>query len=149
MESTPEKQFWWATVTTLEPSCFATLTRPDIMNMMELGERTVNVLQKAGHQRTKADIESVMSMFGQLPFLTRLRSRLLRRNCCQYMQVLRLEEKELLYKQGDVGDAMYIVVSGAMTVAKWRGSMNNRAPAARRGEFDHCGVGTTFGEKCE
>ena len=43
---------------------------------------------------------------------------------------------------------MYIVITGSMSVEKWRGSDNKRSAAARRGEIERCQIGTTFGESC-
>jgi hypothetical protein len=113
-----------------------------------LGEHVVGILEKTFYARTQADIEHVLDMFNDLEFILRLRSRLLQQHCCRFFRVMRMTAGEPLYKQGDVGNTMYIVINGSMTVEKWRGSENKRQASKSRGEESRCRIGQSFGENC-
>ena len=52
---------------------------------------------------------AVNDMFAQTAFMQRLRSRLLQQHCCRYLRIMRVEEGDLLYKQGEEA-----------TVGNWR-----------------------------
>jgi hypothetical protein len=114
----------------------------------EIGESVVGILQQPSGQRSKAQIDLIQSLFESLPFMQTFRSKLLQQHCCRYLRAVRLLPGQLLYSQGEVGEEMFIVVSGSMTVQKWRGNDNKRPAAKRRGENSRCSIGTAFGEQC-
>ena len=126
---------------------FATLSREDFKHVNnEIGESAVAILEKTFFQRSDKDINQVLKLFDHLSFVERLRGKLLQQHCCRFMSVQRLEPKQVLYKQGDVGDKMYIVLNGTLKVEKWRGSSNQRQSSNARGELAQCRIGMSFGE---
>ena len=113
---TNDEQLHGATTTATEDCTLATLSRKDFIHVSEeIGEKTVQVLEKKPTLRTQKELTAVNEMFSQTAFMQHLRSRLLQRHCCRYFRVIRVEEGDLLYKQGEEGDAMYIVISGSMS----------------------------------
>eukprot|EP01048_Picozoa_sp_COSAG05_P003026 COSAG05_NODE_134_length_17060_cov_9.767761_8_plen_1177_part_00 len=147
--STLEEQCHSTTVTVMSDSSFGTLTRDNFLHVSdEIGEAAVKILETASNKRSESQIDNVYSLLRQLPFLVRLRSRLLQRHCCRYMRAARLEKGQLLFQQGEIGDSMFVVISGSMSIEKWRNKNNKRRTAKRRGEVERCRIGMTFGEEC-
>eukprot|EP01043_Picozoa_sp_COSAG02_P028960 COSAG02_NODE_1783_length_10942_cov_1025.230266_3_plen_2086_part_00 len=135
------------TTTTTEETTFGTLTRNEFVYVSEtIGESIVQILDKIPSKRSAQEVEKIYSLFSQFPFLIHLRSKLLQRHCCRHFSCRRIAKGETLFEQGDIGDAMYIVLSGSMSVKKWRGANNSRSVAGRRGETARCQIGTAFGE---
>ena len=135
------------TVVATADCVFATLARDEFIHVnVEIGESAVAILEKTFFQRSDEDINQVLTLFDHLPFIERLRSKLLQQHCCRFMSVQRLQPKQVLYKQGDMGDRMYIVLNGSLKVEKWRGSSNQRQTAGSRGELAACRIGMSFGE---
>lgn len=143
----PEDQLHASTVTATTDCVFATLTRDDFTRVnTEIGEQAVAILDKSFFERSDADISSLLLLFNHLPFISKLRSRLLQQHCCRFLRVKRVQPKQVLYKQGEVGDEMCIILTGSLKVEKWRGSSSRRAASGGRGEVARCRVGTAFGE---
>ena len=146
---TEEDQKHASTVVATEASNLATLSRANFVHVNhELGEAAVEILEKTFMERTEEDIEQALGLFAHLPFLVRLRSKLLQQHCCRFLNVVRIKQGARLFKQGDVGDHMYIVLNGSMKVEKWRGNSNARASSKSRGEISRCSTGMSFGENC-
>ena len=81
---TEEDQKHASTVVATEASNLATLSRADFVHVNhELGEAAVEILEKTFLERTEEDIEQALGLFAHLPFLVRLRSKLLQQHCCR------------------------------------------------------------------
>jgi len=120
---TPDEQCHTSTVVSTTDCVFATLLRDEFTRVnTEIGEEAVTSLEKSFFQRTDKDISKVLLLFSHLQFVESLRSRLLKQHCCRFLKVKRLEPGQVLFKQGDVGDEMYIILNGSLKVNKWRGS---------------------------
>jgi hypothetical protein len=97
---TEDEQKHTGTAITTQETNFAALSRDEFLNVSEtIGEATVSILEKIPSKRNSGDVEQIYSLFYQLPFIVKLRSKLLQHHCCRHFSCLRLAEGEVLYKQ--------------------------------------------------
>lgn len=117
-----------ATVITRAPTLVVTLHRHDYLatvgrhrGVVFLPQVSLQVLEKAPPSRTPADLGVLMGLADNVSFLAQL-PLTARKQACAAMRYRSLAQGHTLYEQGDEGDCMYIVLSGAVAVHS-RGSV--------------------------
>ena len=145
LSASPEEQCHTATVSSITGSTWATLHRSDFESVCEVGEKVMNILEKPSAMRKKREVDATYAMLRNTDIIKKFPSRLIQLHCCRFLVAVHIGANEYLYKQGDVGTDLFIVLTGLLSVEKWRGGKNKRGAAARRGESARP-AGTTFGE---
>ena len=96
----------------------------------------MEVLQKPPGDRTEEDLELLHSSFVNIQFVHGLESKLVQLQCCRYLRTRSIECGATVFSQGDVGDLLYIVLSGSLQYAVDNGKA-----------VLHSGIGDCFGEQ--
>jgi CRP-like cAMP-binding protein len=79
-------------------------------------EYVVRVLTKARHRRTAEEIESISSYLGRkITFFEKLDYNQ-RLEVCRVAEILPVWGKSILYKQGSIGQAFYIILTGSVEI---------------------------------
>ena len=145
LSASPEEQCHTTTVSSITGSTWATLHRSDFESVCEVGEKVMNILEKPSAMRKKREVDATYALLRNTDIIKKFPSRLIQLHCCRFLVAVHIGANEYLYKQGDVGTDLFIVLTGLLSVEKWRGGKNKRGAAARRGESARP-AGTTFGE---
>ena len=96
----------------------------------------IEVLQKPPNDRTEEDLEVLHSSFVNIQFVHDLESKLVQLQCCRYLRTRSIECGATVFSQGDVGDLLYIVLSGCVQYEVDNGKA-----------VLHSGIGDYFGEQ--
>ena len=134
--------------------------KPNALAPLSTKETVIEVFSKMRHQRTNAELDAVASyLIGRIPFFAKFSMQQLV-ELCRLCETLTVKERKVLFKQGQIGQAFYVILTG--TVEVWVRNTNSSSPAAAvvsplgRGRKVTAGLGVkvsqlvsgeTFGER--
>ncbi|CAK94996.1 unnamed protein product (macronuclear) [Paramecium tetraurelia] len=115
-------------------------------NNKDLIDVIVYVLQKPCEMRTSTDVFMLRSATRSIEFFNNLESDLLHEQCCKSLQYKYLQAGHFIFKEGDIGDKFYIIISGRVQVLK-DFNPNDLQASIYDHEIKQLSNGDTFGER--
>jgi CRP-like cAMP-binding protein len=99
-----------------------------------VGIAAMQVLRRPPRLRKDADMNMLLHIFQGCQFFQDLSLPAIRLNVCRFLGVMKLEQNEVLYEQGQKGDKFYAIMMGQMTVEVDGKRLGRRHPGEGCGE---------------